>query len=103
MPDPTHITVTAPPDRVTPIHKDDAIEPGGGQMRVTAAVVARVRYRGSQSVRRSIARGDLIPCNMSGAAVPSIDLAAAPNELEGGSMVKVIKDIGRALADKETR
>lgn len=78
MPDPTHITVTAPPDRVTPIHKDDGSAPGGVQLRVTAASVDRVRY--SQSVRRAIARGDLIPCNMSGAAVPSIDLAAAPED-----------------------
>ena len=84
MADPTHITVTAPPDRVTPIHKDDGINPGGDQLRVTADFVDRVRYRGSQSVRRSIARGDLIPCDMSGAAVPSIDLAAAPEELPGG-------------------
>lgn len=76
MPDPTHITVTAPPDRVTPIHKDDGIEDNGGQLRVTAGRVAPVRY--SQSVRRAIARGDLIPCNMSGAGVPSIDLAAHP-------------------------
>ncbi|HEX6022554.1 MAG TPA: hypothetical protein VFZ00_11205 [Solirubrobacter sp.] len=82
MPDPTHITVTTPPDRVTPIHKDDGAAPGGVQLRASAAFVDRVRY--SQSVRRSIARGDLIPCNMSGAAVPSIDLAAAPEELPGG-------------------
>lgn len=82
MPDPTHITVTAPPDRVTPIHKDDGYAPGGVQLRVTSAFVDRVRY--SQSVRRSIARGDLIPCNMSGAGVPSLHLAAAPAELPGG-------------------
>ena len=78
---PTHITVTAPPDRETPIGKADGIEPNGGQLRVTAASVRRVRY--SQDVRRAIGRGDLIPCNMSGAAVPSVDLAAAPHELPG--------------------
>jgi hypothetical protein len=78
MPDPTHITVTAPPDRVTPIHKDDGVEPNGAQLRVTSAVTVRVRY--SQSVRRAIARGDLIPCNMSGAAAPSIDLKKAVTE-----------------------
>ncbi|HEY6179074.1 MAG TPA: hypothetical protein VIX73_31690 [Kofleriaceae bacterium] len=100
MPDPTHITVTAPPDRVTPIHEKDGIAPGGLQMRVTAGFVARVRY--SQSTRRAISRGDLIPCNMSGAAVPSADLAAAPEELPDGPMVKVVKEIGRALA-KESR
>jgi len=103
MPEPTHITVTAPPDRVTPIHTTDGIAPGGLQMRVTAETVARVRYRGSQSVRRAIARGDLIPCNMSGAAVPSVELAAAPEELPDGPMVKVVKELSRALAGKETR
>lgn len=79
MPNPTHITVTAPPDRVTPIHKDDGQEPSGAQLRVIAGRVARVRY--SQTTRRAIARGDLIACNMSGAAVASVDLAAAPDEL----------------------
>lgn len=86
MPDPTHITVTAPPDRVTPIHEADGIMPGGGQLRVTAAFVDRVRY--SQSVRRAIARGDLIPCDMSGSAVPSAHLAASPEELSGGRIVR---------------
>lgn len=78
MPNPTHITVTAPPDRVTPIHKDDGVEVNGAQLRVIAGRVARVRL--SQSVRRAVNRGDLIPCNMSGAAVPSIDLAGSPDE-----------------------
>lgn len=103
MADPTHITVTAPTGKVTPIHKDDGIEPGGGQLRVTAAAIDRVRY--SQSVRRSIAREDLIPCNMSGAAVPSIDLAAAPDELPGGRIVRKVADLADATraAKKETR
>ena len=82
MPDPTHITVTAPSDRVTPIHKDDGIEPSGAQLRVRAGFVARVRY--SQSVRRAIGRGDLIPCNMAGAAVPSVTLAAAADDFAAG-------------------
>lgn len=82
MPDPTHITVTAPPDRVTPIHEADGITPSGAQLRVRAGVVARVRY--SQSIRRAIARGDLIPCDMSGSVVPSAHLAAAPEELSTG-------------------
>lgn len=77
MPNPTYITVTAPPDRVTPIHKDDGQEHSGAQLRVIAGRVSRVRY--SQTTRRAIGRGDLIPCNMSGAAVPSVDLAAAPD------------------------
>lgn len=78
MPNPTHINVTAPPDRVTPIHKDDGVEPNGAQLQVRAGFVARVRL--SQTTRRAIARGDLIPCNMSGAAVPSVDLADASLE-----------------------
>ncbi len=111
MPNPTHITVTAPPDRVTPIHEDDGTDPGGGQLRVTAAFVDRVRY--SQGVRRSIARGDLIPCNMAGAAVPSIDLASAPDGLPDGRIARgpsVTKPLGEAIsptrvadAAKETR
>lgn len=111
MPDPTHITVTAPTGKVTPIHKDDGSAPGGVQLRTTAEVVDRVRY--SQSVRRAIARGDLIPCNMSGAAVPSIDLAAAPEELPGGrialgarlhsAVAKVNAQLDDAVAKKETR
>lgn len=104
MPDPTHITVTAPSDRVTPIHEADGITPGGGQLRVRAGVVARVRL--SQSVRRSVARGDLIPCNMSGTAVPSIDLAAAPEELSalpGPVATKADLDVVVSLIKKETR
>lgn len=93
MPNPTHITVTAPPDRVTPIHKEDGIEPSGAQLRVTAGRVVRVRY--SQSVRRAIGpilgRGDLIPCNMSGAAVASIDLAAAPEDLLAQAAKETLK------------
>lgn len=73
MPDPTYITVTAPTGMVTPIHKDDGIEPNGAQLRVTAD--RQVQVRASQSIRRAIARGDLIACNMSGAAAPSADLA----------------------------
>lgn len=79
MSGPTHITVTAPPDRVTPIHRDDGIEPSGAQLRVVAGRVERVRL--SQTTRRAIARGDLVPCNMSGAAVASVELAAAPADL----------------------
>lgn len=99
MPDPTHITVTAPTGKVTPIHESDGIAPGGVQLRVTAEAVERVRY--SQSVRRAIGRGDLIPCNMSGAAVPSIDLAAAPDDLPGGS-IAIRQDLAPKLK-KETR
>lgn len=88
MADPTHITVTAPPDKVTPVHKDDGREPGGGQLRVTSDVVVRVRFRGSHTVRRSLARGDLIMCDMNGAPVASANLAAAPEELPGGRIFR---------------
>lgn len=99
MPDPTHITVTAPTGKVTPIHESDGIAPGGVQLRVTAGAVERVRY--SQSVRRAIGRGDLIPCNMSGAAVPSVDLAAAPEERPEPAVT--IANVVRQAVNKETR
>ncbi len=84
MPDPTHITVTAPPGKLTPIHRDDGAEPGGGLMYVASGEIRRVRL--SQAIRRSIARTDLIPCDMNGAGV-GIALAAAPDELTGGRIV----------------
>lgn len=82
---PTHIFVTAPPGRVTPIHRDDGIEPGGAVMYVRPGEVCRVRYwigdeRTSQTVRRSVNRGDLILCDMNGALVDSFELAAAPDD-----------------------
>lgn len=77
---PSHITVTAPPGVTAPIHPTDGHEPGGGQLRVTCHMVARVRYAGSQSIRRAIARGDLVPCNMDGGLVASVDLAACTEE-----------------------
>lgn len=80
MPQSTHIKVTAPKGRMTPIGRADGTEPGGGLLHVTSAVVCRVRY--SQDVRRAMARGDLIPCDMNGAAC-TITLADAPDELEG--------------------
>ncbi len=82
---PSHITVTAPPGITAPIHPTDGHEPGGGQLRITSDVVARVRYAGSQSIRRAISRGDLILCNMDGAPVASVDLAACPNEPPQGA------------------
>jgi len=84
---PSHITVTAPPGRMTPVGRRDGVEPGGGQLRVVDGEVVRVRFAGSSSVRRSIARGDLIMCDMNGAPVASADLAAAPAELPDGRIV----------------
>lgn len=82
----THIYVKCPPGRLTPIHKDDGIEPGGGVMYVKPGEVRRVRYwigndRTSQTVRRSVNRGDLVLCNMDGVEVESFEAAAAPDEL----------------------
>ena len=97
MPTPTHITVTAPPGRVTPVDRRDGAEPGGGQLRVIDGVVVRVRFAGSGAIRRSIARGDLIPCDMNGAPVASAELAAAPTELpEGRVLVKRDAKSGKA-------
>ncbi len=81
----THITVSAPPGRRTPLHPSDGCEPGGGMMYVEAGIVARVRW--SQGVRRSIRCGDLFPCNTDGKAVASAELAAAPAPLDGGKIV----------------
>lgn len=78
---PSHITVTAPPGRTTPIHQLDGRGPA------VDGEVIRVRFAGSHTVRRSIGRGDLIPCDMSGSAVPSIELAAAPEEIPEGRIV----------------
>lgn len=84
MPPLTHINVTAPEGRVTPIHHTDGASPGGGQLRVTSDVVARVRWLGSQNIRRAIKSGDLIMCDMNGAHVPSAEAAAAPAEHADG-------------------
>jgi hypothetical protein len=84
MPAPSHITVTAPPGRMTPIHTADGAEPGGAQLRVVEGEIVRVRYAGSQAVRRAIVRGDLIMCDLNGAPVASAELAASAADLPGG-------------------
>lgn len=89
---PTHITVTAPPGKVTPVHRNDGQDLGGGQLRVTSQFVDRVRFAGSQAIRRSIARGDLVMCDLNGAPVASAELAAAPDELPGGRILLPAKD-----------
>lgn len=86
MPDPAYITVTAPPGKLTPVHRTDGAEPGGGLLYARPGEIIRVRYVGSQAIRRAIARGDLIPCDMNGAAV-GVALAAAAEELPGGRLV----------------
>jgi len=78
---PTHITVTAPPGRKTPVHADDGTDPGGGVLYVEDGCVCRVRF--SQAIRRSIARDDMFPCDMDGARVASAHLADAPTDTFG--------------------
>lgn len=85
MAQPTHIFVTAPEGRLTPIHKDDGIEPGGGVLYVKPGEVRPVRYwtsdgRTSTTVRRAVTRGDLVLCNMDGTPVESFESAAVHDE-----------------------
>lgn len=84
MAPPTHVTVTAPPGRRTPVAPADGVEPGGGLLYVTQDAVHRVRY--SHTVIRSIGRRDLTLCNMNGAPVESAELASAPEPLDGGKI-----------------
>jgi len=92
MPDPTHITVSAPSGRRTPIHTSDGAEPGGGQLYAEPGWVCRVRY--SQTVRRALDRNDLFACTMDGAPV-TVTLAAAPTDLPGGK-VAIAPDVRKA-------
>lgn len=84
---PTHILVTAPEGRMTPIAPSDGTDPGRPVLLVDHGSVCRVRY--SAEVRRSIARGDLLLCRLEQRARelalrPANDLeaAAAPKSLE---------------------
>lgn len=85
---PSHITVTAGPGRLAPIHPDDGREPGGALMYVAPGMVRRVRL--SATVERLVLDKDLIPCTMQGAALRADSLpemfeqAAAPDEIEHG-------------------
>lgn len=85
MSKPSHITVTAPPGRLTPINPKDGRAPGDHLMYVEPGKVRRVAY--SADVARAIAAGDLVPCNMDGARVASADLAAAPDHIDHGEHV----------------
>lgn len=79
---PTHITVTAPEGRKTPIHPNDGTDPDSPTLLfVEAGHVAKVRY--SSDIRRSINRGDLIPCDLEGHTV-DVAKAEAPEEFDGG-------------------
>jgi hypothetical protein len=74
------ILVTAPEGRKTPIASSDGSSPGGGQLYVEQGDVVPVSY--SSSIRRSISRGDLIPCTESGLAAESLDDAQASEGFE---------------------
>lgn len=91
---PTHILVTAPEGRKTPIGANDASDPTGGLLLVEPGRVTRVRY--SQDVRRSVARGDLLPCNLHGTTV-ALEQAAADAPLDTDPHVT---EIDRELARK---
>lgn len=87
---PTHITVTAPEGRRTPINPADGAHPQGllwvdgpNEEEGKPGDVARVRY--SQDVQRSIKRGDLIPCRIDGTRVRNIEHAAAPTPFDTGA------------------
>ena len=99
MPDMTHITVTAPAERVTPIHKRDGGTVTGAQPQVIAGEIHRVRY--SQDVRRAIGRGDLVPCDMNGAPC-GVELAAAPDEIDGYKIAIPAKRFADTIAEQLT-
>lgn len=82
----THVTVTAPEGRMTPVAAQDGAEPGGNPLHVTSDDVARVRY--SHTTIRSLARGDLILCDLNGSSVASVELASCPTDLPGGKKRK---------------
>lgn len=79
MANPTHVFVTAPEGRLTPVAHADGVGPGGGQLLVSSKHVDRVRY--THTTIRSINRGDLVLCNMQGSVVATAALAAAPEDL----------------------
>jgi hypothetical protein len=75
----THITVTAPEGRLTPIAPNDGVDPSAALLLVEPGTVCRVRL--SADVRRSLARGDLMPCNTEGKAV-KLEEAGCDKQLE---------------------
>lgn len=75
----THITVTAPEGRKTPIAPNDGIDPESHMLFVDPGTVCRVRY--SADVRRAITRGDLVPCGLDGKPV-ELEKAGCTKQLE---------------------
>lgn len=76
----THITVTAPEGRKTPIAPNDGVDPSGTLLYVDPGSVCRVRY--SADVRRAIGRGDLVLCDLQAKPVKELEQAACPKQLE---------------------
>lgn len=82
---PKFIYGTAPEGRKTPIAPSDGTDPAtGGILMLEPGRVTRIAY--SQDVRRAIARGDILTCNMEGATV-SLEGADAPDALDNGPHV----------------
>jgi hypothetical protein len=79
-----YIRVTAPEGRRTPVHPIDGSAPGGGLLYVIAGETRRVRW--SQSTRRAVGNGDLIPCDAAGHQLP-VAAAVCPEDIEGGPIV----------------
>lgn len=81
MPLPTHVTVTAPAGRLTPIHPEDGVDIAGAPLRVAPGTVRRVRW--SQTTSRAVGRGDLILCRRDGSRVRTPEEAACDEDLPG--------------------
>jgi hypothetical protein len=77
---PNRILVTAPEGRETPIATTDGIAPTGGQLTIQKGDIVPVPY--SSSIRRSINRGDLIPCTPTGLHADELTHAEAPDGFE---------------------
>jgi len=86
MPAPSHITVNPR----LPASRHRSTRATGTSPAAASSASRTMWWRAfgtpeSQSIRRAIARGDLIPCNMDGGPVASVDLAACPEEHPEGA------------------
>lgn len=86
----THVLVTAPEGRSTPVCEKDGREPGGAQLVVVAGEIRRVKF--SHTTIRSVNRGDLILCNMDGKVVKSFEAASSPKDIDGGKIIIAMKE-----------
>lgn len=78
---PTHVTVTAPEGRLTPIHPEDGVGIAGAALRIGPGEVCRVRW--SQTTIRAVRRGDLILCTAEGTPVGTPQEAERTTDLPG--------------------